>query len=149
VTLYRSRGNDSRSLRYTAGGLVNVLHSKWSVVYKGSGSSKKKIFAIEIALCKKNAGYIWNTALKAKHIGTNHMTAGESKEELESYGIEESPLKTKEELLKALRLARSKRNTAFSAMSPNLRSRSADLSLSPGENGNPLGPAPTICLKVS
>jgi hypothetical protein len=91
IQIKGKRQNDSRSLRYTAGGLVNVLHSKWSVVYKGSGSSKKKIFAIEIALCKKNAGDIWNTALKAKHIGTNHMTAGEIKEELQSYGIEASP----------------------------------------------------------
>jgi hypothetical protein len=125
IQIKGKRQNDSRSLRYTAGGLVNVLHSKWSVVYKGSGSSKKKIFAIEIALCKKNAGDIWNTALKAKHI------AGEIKEELKSYGIEASHLETQEELLKELKLARSKRNTAFSAMSPNLRSRSADLILSP------------------
>jgi hypothetical protein len=125
VQIKGKRHNDSRSVRYTAGGLVNVLHSKWSVVYKGSGSSKKKIFAIEIALCKKNAGDIWNTALKAKHI------AGEIKEELKSYGIEASHLETQEELLKELKLARSKRNTAFSAMSPNLRSRSADLILSP------------------
>jgi hypothetical protein len=131
VLIKGKRQNDSRSLRYTTGGLVNMLHSKWSVVYKGSRSNKKKLFAIEIALCKKNAGDIWNTALKAKHIGTHHMTAGEINEQLQSYGIEASASKTKEERLKALRLARSKKNTAFSAMSPNLRSQSADLSLSP------------------
>eukprot|EP00980_Cylindrotheca_fusiformis_P011467 scaffold2659_cov107-Cylindrotheca_fusiformis.AAC.10 len=109
----------SKSHRFTTGGLVHVSHSKWSVVCKGSSSKGKKQFAIEVALCKRTIGETWSTALMAKHIGTNHMSTEEIREELQSYGVDVSVLRSKAELLRALRMARSEGSTSFSAMTPN------------------------------
>lgn len=162
VLIKGKNGNnlESKSLRFTTGGLVNVLYSKHSVVYKGNTRvTNKKRFAIEIALCKRKAGDQWPTALKAKHIGTNHMSSEDIKEELqESYGIDTTVFKTKEELLRALRLARSKGNSVFSAMSPSMKKRNthapeaaarrsrsadADMSLSPVRNRKTTRMAPS------
>ncbi|CAJ1939241.1 unnamed protein product [Cylindrotheca closterium] len=122
-----------RSLRFATGELVNALHSEWCVVSKGNASNGvDQLFAIEVVLIKKKLGVAWDTVLIAKNIlGTNHMSPDQIRDELKSYGMDPNPYKSTDALLKALRMARAKGNSHFSALGSNARkaperSRSAD-----------------------